>query len=155
MLPGHARPRAEPFDLRFTGPDGTEVPTAHIILVSNDPYELDHLDGRGSRPRLDIGTLGIAAARIENARAAVEFAQLEAAGRVRSFSGWSEWDAPRFQIDSGAPVEIGIDGEATSLEPPLVFESHPGALRIRIPTTHAASPPQRARSPDCPRSYPG
>ena len=40
----------------------------HMILVSNDPYELDHLDGRGSRPRLDAGTLGIAAARIANAR---------------------------------------------------------------------------------------
>jgi hypothetical protein len=116
-----------------------------MILVSNDPYELDHFDGRGSRPRLDSGTLGIAAERIENARAAVEFTQLEAAGRVRSFSGWSEWDTPRFQIDSGAPVEIGIDGEATSLEPPLVFESHPGALRIRIPThARGVSPAARA-----------
>jgi diacylglycerol kinase family enzyme len=145
MLPDMLGDGAEPFDLRFRGPDGTEVPSAHMILVSNDPYELDHFDGRGSRPRLDSGTLGIAAARIENARAAVEFTQLEAAGRVRSFSGWSEWDTPRFQIDSSAPVEIGIDGEATSLEPPLVFESHPGALRIRIPThARGVSPAARA-----------
>jgi diacylglycerol kinase family enzyme len=145
MLPDMLGEDAEPFDLRFRGPDGTEVPTAHMILVSNDPYQLDHIDGRGSRPRLDSGTLGIAAARIANARAAVEFTQLEAAGRVRSFSGWSEWDTPRFQIDSSAPVEIGIDGEATSLEPPLVFESHPGALRIRIPThARGVSPAARA-----------
>ena len=141
MLPDMLGSGAEPFDLRFAGPDGEEVPTAHVILVSNDPYELDHLDGRGSRPRLDSGTLGIATARIANALEAVEFTQLDAVGRVRSFSGWAEWDAPSFRIDSSGPVEIGIDGEATSLEPPLVFESHPGALRIRIPThARGASP---------------
>ncbi len=134
MLPDMLGDGAEPFDLRFAGPDGAEVPTAHMILVSNDPYELDHLDGRGSRPRLDSGTLGIATARIANAREAVEFTQCEATGRIRSFSGWSEWDTPRFEIDSSGPVEIGIDGEATSIEPPLVFESRPAALRIRIPT---------------------
>jgi diacylglycerol kinase family enzyme len=134
MLPDMLGDGAEPFDLRFAGPDGAEVPTAHMILVSNDPYVLDHLDGRGSRPYLDSGTLGIAAARIANAREAVEFTQLEATGRIRSFSGWSEWDTPRFEVNSSGPVEIGIDGEATSIEPPLVFESHPAALRIRIPT---------------------
>jgi diacylglycerol kinase family enzyme len=134
MLPDMLGDGAEPFDLRFAGPDGAEVPTAHMILVSNDPYELDHLDGRGSRPRLDSGRLGIATARIANAREAVEFTQCEAMGRIRSFSGWSEWDTPRFEINSSGPVEIGIDGEATSIEPPLVFESRPAALRLRIPT---------------------
>lgn len=147
MLPDMLGSDAEPFDLRFTGPDGAEVPTAHMILVSNDPYELDHLDGRGSRPRLDSGTLGIATARISNAAEAVEFTRLEATGRIRQFSGWLEWDTPRFQIDSSAPVEIGIDGEATSLEPPLVFESHPAALRIRIPIHARGVSPAARRLP--------
>jgi hypothetical protein len=44
-----------------------------------------------------------------------------------------EWDAPTFRVDSGGPIEIGIDGEAMRLEPPLSFESLPGALRVRIP----------------------
>ena len=150
MLPDMLGSGAEPFDLRFTGPDGAEVLTAHMILVSNDPYELDHLDGAGTRPRLDTGTLGIATARIANAREAVEFTRLEAVGRIRRFSGWSEWDTPRFQIDSGSPVEIGIDGEATSLEPPLVFESHPAALRIRLPI-HARGASPAALAPSGPR----
>jgi diacylglycerol kinase family enzyme len=145
MLPDMLGSDAKPFDLRFTGPDGTEVPTAQMILVSNDPYELDHIDGRGSRPRLDTGTLGIATAQIENAREAVEFTRLEVTGRIRNFSGWSEWDTLQFRIDSGGPIEIGIDGEATSLDPPLVFESRPAALRIRIPThARGASPAARA-----------
>jgi diacylglycerol kinase family enzyme len=134
MLPDMLGASAEPFDLRFAGPNGEDVPTAHMILVSNDPYELDHFDGRGTRPALDSGTLGVVAARIDNAREAVEFTRLESVGRIRHFSGWLEWEATQFRIDSGAPVDIGIDGEAMSLQPPLLFESHPAALRIRTPT---------------------
>ena len=114
-------------------------------------YELHHLDGRGTRPRLDAGTLGILAAQQDPSAAdAVEFTGLEAVGGVRSFRGWLEWETPRFQIDSSDAVEIGIDGEAMSLEPPLVFESHAGALRVRIPT-HAVGASPAALSVPAPR----
>jgi hypothetical protein len=36
LLPGLLGPHATPFDLRFTGPDGTEHHAVHIILVSNN-----------------------------------------------------------------------------------------------------------------------
>jgi len=133
MLPDMLGPDALPFDLRFIGPDGQERPTAHLLMVSNDPYELDHVGSQGVRQRMDLGTLGVVAARIAGPREAVQFVALEAAGRVRSFSGWLEWDTPEFRVDSSEPIEIGIDGEAMLLDPPLVFESVPGALRARIP----------------------
>jgi diacylglycerol kinase family enzyme len=133
VLPDMIGPDALPFDLRFVGPDGVEWPSAHLLLVSNNPYELDHLAGRGTRERMDLGTLGVVAARIASPTEAVTFTALEAAGRVRSFRGWLEWDTPRFIVESSEPVEIGIDGEALRMEPPLVFESLPGALRVRIP----------------------
>jgi len=82
---------------------------------------------------MDLGTLGVVAARIAGPREAVTFVGLEAAGRIRSFGGWLEWDTPVFRVDSDEPIEIGIDGEAMRLDPPLVFESVPGALRVRIP----------------------
>jgi diacylglycerol kinase family enzyme len=147
MLPDMIGPDAEPFDLRFAGPDGREMPSADMILVSNDPYELDHLGGRGSRPKLDTGTLGVASARIDGARDAVEFVRLESVGRIRRFSGWMEWEAPSFQVDSGGPIEIGIDGEATVIDPPLVFESRPGALRIRTPMHAPGVSPAAVRLP--------
>jgi diacylglycerol kinase family enzyme len=133
MLPDLLGPDAQPFDLRFVGPDGVERPSAHLVMVSNDPYELDHLGGRGTRERMDLGTLGVVAARIANAAEAVEFVGLEAMGRIRSFRGWLEWQAPAFRVDSAQPIEIGVDGEALQMSPPLVFESLPGALRARIP----------------------
>jgi diacylglycerol kinase family enzyme len=133
MLPDLLGPSAEPFDLRFVGPDGLKHPSAHLILVSNNPYQLDHLGGRGTRTRMDLGTLGVVAAQIAGPEQAVTFVGLEAAGQIRMFPGWLEWDTPTFRVDSGSPVEMGIDGEAVLLDPPLVFETMPGALRIRIP----------------------
>jgi diacylglycerol kinase family enzyme len=132
VLPEVLGPDAKPLDLRFRGPDG-DYPTAHLILVSNDPYQLDRIGGLGTRERLDLGVLGIVTAQINDAAQARRFMALEASGQVRRFPGWQEWDAPRFEVGSGAPVEIGIDGEAMLLEPPLVFESLPGALRVRLP----------------------
>jgi hypothetical protein len=39
-------------------------------------------------------------------------------------------------------VEIGIDGEAMTLQPPLRFEIRPGALTVRLPRIAA----QRSRA---------
>ncbi len=145
MLPEMLGPEAAPLDLRYRGPDGTDYPTAHLILVSNDPYQLAHIGGRGTRERLDAGVLGILAARIADAADARRFVALEAAGQVRRFPGWQEWSAPRFEVGSGAPVEIGVDGEALVMDPPLVFESLPRALRVRLPR-HAVRPSPAART---------
>jgi diacylglycerol kinase family enzyme len=125
MLPDLLGPEAEPLDMRFTAEDGTEVPSAHLIQVSNDPYDLTHLVGGGTRPALDLGVLGIVTMKVgEPARG---------------------WQAPSFEIRSGGPVEIGVDGEALTMDPPLRFTSHPGVLRVRLPR-HApgASPSAKA-----------
>jgi diacylglycerol kinase family enzyme len=133
VLPELLGPAADPLDLRFRGPDGASYPTAQLILVSNDPYQLDHLGGLGTRERIDLGVLGIVAARIVGPADAQRFALLQAAGQVRRFPGWLEWDARRFEIGSGGPVEIGVDGEALLMDPPLIFESLPAALRVLLP----------------------
>jgi diacylglycerol kinase family enzyme len=133
MLPDLIGPDATPLDLRFAGPDGVERPTAHVILVSNNPYQLDEIGGRGTRERIDLGVLGVLAARIGSAAQAERFVALDAIGQVRRFPGWLEWSVAEFRVDSGAPVPIGIDGEALTLDPPLRFASVPGALRVRIP----------------------
>jgi diacylglycerol kinase family enzyme len=133
MLPQMKGPDAKPFDLRHTGPDGGERETADVILVSNNPYVLTSLDGAGTRERIDRGTLGVATLRIGGAVDLDAFIALEAVGQARRFHGWDEWTCPRFQVDSTEPVPIGVDGEALTLDPPLVFESVPGAVRVRLP----------------------
>jgi len=145
MLPDLVGPEATPLDLRFTGPDGEPHSTAHVILVSNNPYKLHSGGGVGTRERLDLGVLGVVTVRVSGAGDASVFAALEAAGQPERYKGWLEWAAQSFRIDSRGPVEIGLDGEALKLDPPLVFDTKPGALRVRLPM-HAIgeSPSSRA-----------
>ncbi len=64
QLPDLIGPEAEPLDLRFAGPEGAEFSTALLILISNNPYQLAHPGGRGTRERLDLGTLGVVAVQV-------------------------------------------------------------------------------------------
>jgi diacylglycerol kinase family enzyme len=145
MLPDLLGPEATPLDLRFTLPSGEEAVTAQLLLVSNNPYQLARLRGGGTRERLDSGVLGIAFARVDTAVEAEKLAALEAAGRVQRFASWSEWTTSEFDVQSSGPVEIGVDGEAMTLQPPLHFVTRPGALTIRLPRTATGqSPAMRA-----------
>src|SRR5262245_39761993 len=61
LLPEMLGSQAEPFDLEFRLPDGTDVDGAYVIQVSNNPYDDTSLLRLGARPRLDTGELGIVA----------------------------------------------------------------------------------------------
>jgi diacylglycerol kinase family enzyme len=144
LLPDMLGPRATPFDLRFTGPDGAEHASAHLVLVSNDRYELGSGEGFGSRRRIDAGNLGIVAATFRSSGELARFIESAAAGRRWRPPGWVEWADGSFELRSGQPVEIGIDGEAMVLDPPIRFRTLPGALRVRIPLTAPGYSPAAA-----------
>jgi diacylglycerol kinase family enzyme len=133
LLPDMLGPDAAPFDLRFTGPDGTAHASAHLILVSNDRYELGSGEGFGSRRRVDSGNLGIVAATFRSPGEIARLIESGAAGGSWRPPGWVEWADGSFLLESDQPVEIGIDGEALVLDPPLRFRTVPRALRVRIP----------------------
>jgi len=58
----------------------------------------------------------------------------EMAGQVSRYSGFRSWTTPEFVVTSPAPlVDVGVDGEALRLPPPLRFRVLPGCLRVRIP----------------------
>ena len=56
-----------------------------------------------------------------------------AARQPERLPGYVAWQPSRFEVDSGGPIDAGIDGEAVRLPPPLRFTIRPGALRIRLP----------------------
>jgi len=116
-------------DLRWSGPGGREGRSCAALLVSNDPYRLGHALASGTRPRLDSGVLGIAVVGAAN-------------GGGRTL----QWSSATFEVNSGANVAAGIDGEAASLEPPLRFRSRPGVLHVRIAPHHPGASPS-ARIP--------
>jgi len=115
MLPQLIGPRAERFDLRFEGRNGTIYDNAPLILVSNNPYTFDPRPQSPTRGTLDDGVLGIIAL----------------AGPPPH--GLQEWTSATFRVDSAAAVAAGIDGESVAVSPPLLFETDPRALRVRVP----------------------
>lgn len=142
-LPGLLEPGRPPFDLSFTGPAGEQHTGAHVVQVSNNPY------GRTigtfiSRPRLDTGHLGVIALELPDDPADRTFLAAVAAGRPERFPGYVAWTPSTFEVNSDAPVNAGIDGEALQIAPPLHFRTRPGALHIRLPL-HASGLSPAAR----------
>lgn len=119
------RPDVEPFDLQFVDGAGRSQYGADLLLVSNNRYAPEPGPGRGTRGRLDQGVLGVLAVTGPPPR------------------GVAEWSTPAFRVDSSTVVALGIDGESVHMEPPLLFESVPHALRIRTPTPSPRGVPDR------------
>jgi diacylglycerol kinase family enzyme len=128
MLPDLLGPGAEPFDLRFAEPGGEEFETAQFVLVSNNPYLLNPLEAQGTRGKMDAGMLGVVV--------------MPDAPPLRNLR---EWTTFRFEVDSGTMIDVGLDGEALRLEPPLIFESLPRALCIRTPAGRRWPPPLKRK----------
>ena len=144
MLPDLLGPDAEPIDLEFTAPNGSRYDDAPLVLVSNNPYRLASLAGVGTRERIDTGQLGVLAARVRSATDASTLVALELVGQANRFPGLLSWSTREFEIRSGGPVAVGLDGEALVLDPPLRFASLPGALRVRLPSGVGLPPGARA-----------
>jgi diacylglycerol kinase family enzyme len=141
MLPDLLGRTAKPFDLRFEQPDGDRDGSADLVLVSNDVYRLDSMSGFGTRPRIDDGVLGVVTVKVDRARDIPALVTAEATGRIRSFRGYRAWSTTEFVVDSAEPlIDVGVDGEALRLPPPLRFRSLPGALRVRTPLSAPGVP---------------
>ena len=140
-------PGTEPFALSFIDADGRRHDHAHVIQVSNDPYG-DTIEGRTTRPRLDAGVLGVTSVEVRGDEAARSLIAAAASGHPERFEGYASWVAPTFEVRARTPVAAGLDGEAVTLDAPLVFRTRPRALRVRLPM-HAigASPAARSLNP--------
>jgi diacylglycerol kinase family enzyme len=141
MAPELLGPDGHRADLRFVGPDGAKAAPADVVLVSNGAYRLEGLSGVGTRARLDAGVLGVVTVTVDSAGDVPALMAAQATGRLAGFRGYREWTAPEFVVDSQQPlVEVGVDGEALRLPPPLRFRVVPGALRVRVPARVGAAP---------------
>jgi diacylglycerol kinase family enzyme len=131
-LPQVLGPDTQPFDLRFTGPNGEEHQGAHVIQISNNPYGAT-VAGLGSRPRLDTRTLGIITLVLDERGDARSLLAAIATGHPDHFHGLTSWAAPTFEVTSKDPIEIGLDGETEVMDPPLHFSIRPSPVRVRLP----------------------
>jgi len=144
MLPDLPGGRAPVSELRFDLPDAGRQTGAALVMVSNNAYDLRRPRVAGSRPRMDVGTLGILSARLQDAEEVARFVTLMTVGQEWRMDHIKQWSAVAFEVDSTGPVALGIDGEAVRMAPPLRFESRPGALRVRLPASASGLSPSAA-----------
>ncbi len=145
LLPGLVGPDSDRTVLVYESPDGQPSEQADVVLVSNNVYRLESLRGFGTRERLDAGRLGVVTVSVGRSVDMPALMAAELAGHVDQYSGYRSWSAPEFVVDSPSPlVDVGVDGEALRLPPPLRFRVLPGCLHVRIPrSARRGAPPVR------------
>jgi diacylglycerol kinase family enzyme len=146
MLPELLGPDYDPFDFELDGPGAPAECDPDLILVSNNVYKLEGIGGLGTRARLDEGVLGIIVVEVHNGAELAQLVSLSTAGRGSAYSGWHEWTTRTLEVGSSRPIDMGIDGEAVTLDPPVRLDITPGALRVRIPAHHPGVSPARVAS---------
>jgi diacylglycerol kinase family enzyme len=120
--------------------DGVTVRHPQAVLVSDNPYGMGDLAGTGRRARLDVGTLGVVALTVDDARQAVRLL------RRSTRSGLVTLQAREVVVTSDAfEIPVGADGEALMLPTPVRCTIRPQALRVRVPRDRPGVPRPRAR----------
>ena len=103
----------------------------------------------GSRPRMDTG--GSASwhcvLEIKSDREAARFLAALAAGHPERFTGLASWSTPTFEVRSGGPIDVGLDGETHGDGPAAAVLVRPSAVRVRLPR-HAIGYSPAARALD-------
>ena len=108
-LPEMLGPGSEPFDLRFTTPDGVEHDGAHVIQVSNGPYGTT-TGGITSRPRLDTGQLGVFSLVVPDAVAATRAIAALTTATPALYEGYLSWATPASRWPRRRPSPSGWTG---------------------------------------------
>ena len=118
---------------------GTRIDGPQALLISNGPYEMTDVAGLGRRARLDAGTLGVVAVRVDSARQAAGLI-----GRGHG-QGLTMLTAGEVTVDADTPeIPVGIDGETVVLPAPVRCASRPRALRVVVPRERPGVPVPKA-----------
>src|SRR5271166_1028754 len=117
----------------------TRIEDPQALLISNDPYEMSDVAGLGRRARLDTGTLGVVAIRVDSARQAIELLRR---GHGQGLTMLTTGEAT---VNADAPqIPVGIDGETVMLPTPVRCTIQPRALRVVVPRQRPGVPAPKA-----------
>jgi diacylglycerol kinase family enzyme len=128
MLPDLMKDDGDQHKLTASAND-VDIKAPQAVLVSNNPYELSDIAGLGRRERLDTGTLGVIAIKVDTAAQAIGLVRAGPAA-----PGLTVLAAPEVVIGSAEPeIPVGIDGETVLMPAPVRCSIRPRALRVVVP----------------------
>ena len=116
-----------------------EVVKTHVLMISNNSYDLSRMGIEAPRTGLEEGRLSVYWLPHVPRLVLMSFVAHYLAGRVHSAPGFRSFrtagvkmQSPRKQLD------VGVDGEVMTFQPPLVITTVPQSLLVKVPRTEAA-----------------
>jgi diacylglycerol kinase family enzyme len=111
-----------------------EVVRTHILMVSNNSYDLSRIGIQTPRSTLEEGRLTIYWLPHLPRLALMRFIAHFLAGRVREAPGFRSFRTARAKMHSSRPrLNLGIDGEVFTMDTPLIITIVPKSLLVRVP----------------------
>ena len=111
-----------------------EVVRTHMLMVSNNTYDLSRLGIEAPRAGLEEGRLSVYWLPHVPRLKLMSFIAHYLAGRVRTAPGFRSFRTTRLKVQSRhRDLSAGIDGEVATLGLPLVVTIVPQSLLVRVP----------------------
>jgi YegS/Rv2252/BmrU family lipid kinase len=111
-----------------------EVVRTHVLMISNNTYDLSRLGIEAPRLALEEGRLSVYWLPHVPRLALTSFVAHYLAGRVRTAPGFRSFRTSRIKVQSSKKYfHVGIDGEVATLATPLVITIVPQSLSVKVP----------------------
>jgi YegS/Rv2252/BmrU family lipid kinase len=111
-----------------------EVIRTHVLMISNNTYDLSRLGIEAPRRALEEGRLSIYWLPHVPRLALTSFVAHYLAGRVREAPGFRSFRTSRAKIQSSkSHLHLGIDGEVVTMNTPLTITIVPQSLSVKVP----------------------
>lgn len=111
-----------------------EVVRTHVLMVSNNSYDLSRLGIQAPRSGLEEGRLSVYWLPHVPRAKLMSFIAHFLAGRVTEAPGFRSFRTTRLKVQSPkSHLRLGIDGEVATLSVPLVVTIVPRSLLVRVP----------------------
>jgi len=112
----------------------SEVIRTHVLMISNNSYDLSRLGIEAPRAGLEEGRLSIYWLPHVPRVTLMRFVAHYLAGRVHETPGFRSFRTSRVKVQSSkSHFHLGIDGEVATMDTPLVITIVPQALSVKVP----------------------
>jgi YegS/Rv2252/BmrU family lipid kinase len=111
-----------------------EVIRTHMLMISNNSYDLSRLGIESPRLALEEGRLSVYWLPHVPRLALTRFVAHYLAGRVREAPGFKTFRTSRVKIQSSkSHLHLGVDGEVVTMDTPLMITIVPQSLSVKVP----------------------
>ncbi len=111
-----------------------EIIRTHVLMVSNNSYDLSRLGISAPRNTLEEGRLSVYWLPHMPRVRLMKFAAHYLAGRVKEAPGFRSFRTLRMKVQSSRKhLHLGLDGEVFEMAPPLNVTIVPQSLLVRVP----------------------